>query len=274
MYLPGVSGAVSLVRRAASSLLHRLRQLGRWIRSLRLVAGIPRGWRVSHDLHHAFPGYVPPVVLDVGANVGDFAALMLRDFPHARVLCVEPVGATAERLGRRFAREPRVSFARVALGATAGQGRMVLAGSADMHYLEAASGARVSPDPLVGTETIDVTTLDALCDERGIHHVGYLKIDTEGGDLDVLKGAADLLQTQRVDLVEVEAGMNPFNHRHVPFEALKSRLEAHRYFVFALYEQIPEWPIGGPHLRRTNVVFASETMIRRHSRRDPFGSAP
>jgi FkbM family methyltransferase len=223
------------------------------------------------DLRRAFPGYAPPLILDVGANVGDFAAAMRRQFPDAPIVCVEPVVATAERLRRRHGRDSRISIVRVALGARPGQGHMVLAGSADMHYLERAgidAAGRESPGP---TEKVDVTTLDALCDEQGIKHVGYLKIDTEGGDLDVLRGAAGLFDAQRVDLVEVEAGMNPFNRRHVPFETLKAWLEAHRYFAFALYEQVPEWPSGAPHLRRVNVVFASEAMIRRHAKRDPFG---
>lgn len=265
---------MSLLRRVPSALRHRLGRLARWLRSLRLVAGVPRGWRMPHDLRHAFPGYAPPVVFDVGPNVGDFAAAMRRHFPESPIVCVEPVAATAERLRRRHGLDSRVSIVRVALGARPGQGHMVLAGSADMHYLDPTSNGSPGHRSIDPTEPVVVTTLDALCARQCIDHVGYLKIDTEGGDLDVLHGAAGLFDAQRVDLVEVEAGMNPLNRRHVPFEALKAWLEAHRYFVFALYEQTPEWPSGAPHLRRANVVFASEALIRRHAKRDPFGLPP
>src|SRR3990170_1501252 len=113
----------------------------------------------------------------------------------------------------------------------------------------------------VTTESVDIVTLDEFCHTKRIDQINYLKIDTEGGDLEVLKGAVNMLTEQRIDLVEVEAGMNPSNNRHVPFEALKEFLESHRYFLFGIYEQVNEWPTREPHLRRTNPLFISHRMI-------------
>jgi hypothetical protein len=88
-----------------------------------------------------------------------------------------------------------------------------------------------------------------------------MKIDTEGADLDVLKGAERMLNEQRIDIVKVEAGMNPTNHLHVPFEVLKNYLESKHYFLFGIYEQKHEWPTKHPHLRRTNPIFISQQVI-------------
>jgi hypothetical protein len=66
--------------------------------------------------------------------------------------------------------------------------------------------------------------------------------------------------------VEVEAGMNASNKRHVPFETLKDYLELRSYLLFGIYEQVHEWPTKEPHLRRTNSVFISRRMIETNRR--------
>ncbi len=139
---------------------------------------------------------------------------------------------------------------------------MVLEGTSDLFYLANQSSGSFTSDH-ASTEEVNVLTLDSFWQDRNINHISYLKIDTEGGDLNVLKGGEKLLAEQRIDFVEVEAGMNAYNKRHVPFETLKSYLEAKNYFLFGIYEQVQEWPTQHTHLRRVNSVFMSRTMIDR-----------
>lgn len=70
-----------------------------------------------------------------------------------------------------------------------------------------------------------------------------------------------MLDDMRIDLVEVEAGMNPNNSVHVPLIELKAYLESKNYYLFGLYEQTGEWIAGEPNLRRVNAVFISKDMI-------------
>jgi hypothetical protein len=104
--------------------------------------------------------------------------------------------------------------------------------------------------------------IDAFSKKNKIERIDFLKIDTEGGDLDVLKGAENMLKSQKIDFVQVEAGMNPDNNHHVPFECLKSFLEKYNYYLFGIYDQVNEWPSEEPHLRRTNSVFVSRKIIK------------
>ncbi len=222
-----------------------------------------RGVDVGCDLAAALPGYQVDLVLDVGANVGDWTRSFRRAFASARCECFEPGQAAFARLQEAFAGDPRVRCHRLAVGAVAGTGTLVLQGRGPMHFLAGAShGPRANP--AWPTEPCPVVTLDEFCKERGHERVSFLKVDTEGGDLDVLRGAAGLLGQQRIDVVQVEAGMNPENDRHVPFEALKGHLESHGYRLFALYEQVHEWPSRSPHLRRADPVFLSRRMIDAH----------
>ena len=110
-------------------------------------------------------------------------------------------------------------------------------------------------------ELVEIESLDNFCSGHEIDQISFLKIDTEGYDLEVLKGASRMLGEQRIDLVEVEAGMNCLNKTHVPFEDLKAYLEKMEYYLFAIYEQVGEWPKKEPQLRRANAVFISRHVI-------------
>jgi FkbM family methyltransferase len=204
----------------------------------------PRGFDLFHDLKP----WPMQVVFDVGANAGQSAKKYLSNFPEALIYSFEPVADTFAGLVATFSRQPRVKPFRLALGSTDGQTRMATdAGPSDMF--------RVRGD---GNETVEMQTLDGFCHDHNIGHIDFLKIDTEGHDLEVLKGATRLLQSARVSAIQVEAGMNPGNDWHVPMEALKGFLESMGYYLFAIYEQVEEWPTGKPHLRRSNLVFIAK----------------
>jgi hypothetical protein len=71
-----------------------------------------------------------------------------------------------------------------------------------------------------------------------------------------------MLSRQQIDAVEVEAGMNSKNRRHVPFDVFSKFFEERNYFLFGIYEQVNEWPTKEPHLRRSNPVFISDRVIK------------
>jgi FkbM family methyltransferase len=171
------------------------------------------------------------------------------------------VDATYRQLERQVRGYENIETFKVALGAQSGLGTMVLEGISEMFFLRRrADDATVSRDTPV--EQVAVETLDRFCQDRGIERINYLKIDTEGADLDVLKGAETMLRSQQVDVIEAECGMNGRNKRHVGLDILTSFLEEKNYLLFGIYEQVHEWPTRAPNLRRANPIFISESVIR------------
>ncbi|MCP4595376.1 FkbM family methyltransferase [Neptuniibacter sp.] len=229
---------------------------------------MPFGVSIDHDIAQRFPDFQLNVIFDVGANVGQSALRYASTYPSSAIYCFEPIKATHERLLRNIERKDhkgQVQCFNMALGASEGTGTMVSDGVSTMNYL--VNESRTHAANLKKTESVNISTLDEFCKANQISKISYLKIDTEGGDLDVLKGSEELLNTKGVDIVEVEAGMNPNNKHHVPLEILKAFLEENSYFIFGIYEQVNEWPKREPHLRRSNIVFISEEMIRNSRRR-------
>jgi FkbM family methyltransferase len=191
------------------------------------------------------------VIFDVGANEGQSTAHYLKKFPNATIYAFEPVKNSFERLATRMTGKA-VNTVNAGLSSLATSGVMDVTGPSTMHHL--------TPEH-TGGEKVQLMTLDGFCAEKGIRRISLLKIDTEGHDLEVLRGSSGMLSSMAIDIVQVEAGMNSTNTRHVPFAELRETLAGFGYDLFAFYEQVGEWPLKQPHLRRTNPVFISRTAI-------------
>ncbi|MBE2179867.1 MAG: FkbM family methyltransferase [Chthoniobacterales bacterium] len=230
-----------------------------------------RGIDFVQDIAFSLPKCHIESVFDIGANVGQSARVFLDEFPLAHIRCFEPVSKAFNELKQTFQGNARVDCYQLAFGATKGRGRMVLAGTSDISFLDGQSRDNATSAEL-DIDSVDVDTIDGYCRTNEVPHINFLKIDTEGGDLDVLKGSVGMLGDQRIDLVQVEAGMNPHTNCFVPFEALKAFLESHGYRLFGIYEQKHEFITGEAHLRRTNPVFVSQQVIEANTQLSRLGS--
>jgi len=221
----------------------------------------PRGTDCFADIKTWLPHLHIDTVFDVGANIGQSAHSYLANFAHARIYCFEPVSDTHRQLEARLHGRDNVRIFKLALGAEEGPGTMVLEGQSDMFFLRR-RGNELAIGNNSPIEQVAVETLDNFCADQRIADINYLKIDTEGADLDVLKGAERMLSGQHIDAIEAECSMNGRNTRHVGLPTLADFLERRGYLLFGVYEQVHEWPTGAPNLRRANPVFISEKVIR------------
>jgi FkbM family methyltransferase len=225
------------------------------------VAAWLRGKAAPADLfkhiRRWLPGFEIEVAFDVGANVGQTAALLTHAAPEALVYCFEPITASYEKLLAATEAQKNVRCFNVALGAAAGTAAMTSAGTKTSNRV--INGHRPRQH-----EEVVMATGDGFCDEQKIEKISYLKIDTEGHDLDVLIGFRRMLETSRIDILDIEAGMNPRNTWHVPLEKLKAYLEPLDYLLYRLYEQ--RFEKRAPILRRVNAVFISGSLASRFSR--------
>jgi FkbM family methyltransferase len=240
----------------------KIKKLAEQLTGTRIVRELPRGVDFAEDIAKWLPTYNVNTIFDVGANVGQSATLFLSKFPSSQIFCFEPVSDTFHQLQQRTQDDKRVNCYQLAFGSTEEEGKMVLEGSSDMFFLldstteSANNGARM--------ESVNVDTIDSYCQKNSVEDISYLKIDTEGGDLDVLRGARTMLVEQRIDIIQVEAGMSPTTDRHVSFESIKSFLESQNYYLFGIYEQVNEWPTKEPHLRRINPIFLSKKVVKQN----------
>lgn len=215
-----------------------------------------KGDLLAEAMREHLPGFAPSVIFDVGTNDGATAMSFCRSFPKATVFAFEPVADTFRKLTERTTKFERIRSFNLALGRKTGRVRMRIKALSVTNRI---AGWR---DMLKPSETVTMTSGDDFCREHAVEHIGFLKIDTEGHDLEVLRGFRTMLKAARIDVLEAEVGMNPENERHVPFEKVKAYLERFGYRLFLIYEQAREIaPERRPIIRRVNAVFCSPKLI-------------
>jgi FkbM family methyltransferase len=142
------------------------------------------------------------VVVDVGANAGYFT-LLFSDIVGAsgEVHAFEPIAPTFERLSRTIAdarRFDNVMLNCAACGESSGVATMLVPGAdwGQAALAPHATGSWASEAELTAYETT-VVSLDAYLEAKSAPRVDFMKLDAEGAELGVLKGAARTLASQR-----------------------------------------------------------------------------
>lgn len=140
------------------------------------------------------------LIVDVGANDGRTILRWRRHLPQTRIIAFEPVAATFAELTEQTKSLADVTRHHCALGASPGTQTIYLdeISALNSFYPDRVSGGR--------SEDVRVDTLDRVLAAEGVERVQLLKIDAEGHDLEVLKGATGLLAAGKIEIIEVEAG--------------------------------------------------------------------
>jgi FkbM family methyltransferase len=214
---------------------------------------LPHGCDLFRDLDRVPNWAEPRVIVDIGAHVGSTVARFRAAYPWATIHAFEPAGANRRALVENFGSDARVEIHAVALSSTNGVATLHLAEHSTMNSLAPREAA-------IGTERVPTVTLDSFCAERGIRDVQFCKVDTEGFDLEVLRGATGLLEQQRIDFVQVETSFRRDTKYFAPIWEIDRLMTEKRYEIFGLYEQQTCWT-GRNSLLFANAVYVRTTLI-------------
>jgi FkbM family methyltransferase len=181
-----------------------------------------------------------PVIFDVGANKGQTIELMSRLFPASTLYAFEPSETLARTLRDRYA--PRgVMVEATALGAREEERQFFTYQNNELSSFLSLAKNPSNPFAGVGVSAVDavrVKTIDDYCMARGIREIDILKIDTQGFDLEVLKGAARMLSAGAIGVLLIEINFIPlYDAQCTPGEMI-DWLIAHDFHLLALYEQV------------------------------------
>ncbi len=144
------------------------------------------------------------VLMDVGANHGTYSRFLGELRPDLRVLAFEPHPKSFALL-KQNTKDGQVEQFNMALSDSGGTMKLYdfanndgsTQASLSLDAVQLFDSAAVSYD-------VKVQTLDRFCEENGIDHIAFLKIDTEGFDINVLRGARRLLGEKKIDAIQFE----------------------------------------------------------------------
>jgi FkbM family methyltransferase len=219
-----------------------------------------------HDMEPFFYGKSLTYV-DAGAFVGKvFKKVMASGLKVREAHLIEPNPASLSTLREVVsskAADCALSVYPFALGAEAGTARLRAAQSMT-RVTQSASGEGPLEPGQDGVFDVECRTLDELAVGFTDGHVSLLKLDVEGSEVRVLAGAVALLRDQRVDVIYVEAGMNPEGTQQCYYRDIDDCLRQHGYRLFRVYEQMHEWLEDSPVLRRVNLAYLSQKFANQH----------
>jgi FkbM family methyltransferase len=125
------------------------------------------------------------LVVDVGANIGDFSVEAATLCPRGRIVAVEPISEFVAMIevNKRLNNLANIEVVQVALGSREARVEIQLAGNASSFYW--ARGKEV--------QAVRQTSLPRLMEELKIKEIDLLKLDCEGAEWEILPNAAEVL---------------------------------------------------------------------------------
>ena len=184
-----------------SSLSHAAKQLlpERIRREIKVACGVPDTEACLARLKRC--GFRPTVAIDVGAYSGEWTRSLLRLFPGTRVLMIEPQETMRPQLSLLASSCPGLELAATLLGPHS-------AGS--VGFFESATASSVLQDENhhePPSTFLPMTTLDAIVGKKRFPAPDLIKLDVQGYEIEILKGAGHSLNS--VEVVQMEVNLIP-----------------------------------------------------------------
>ena len=160
---------------------------------------------LGHSFNHTFErlkvmrdlGFVPCTICDVGAADGRWTRECLEVFPESQYFCVEPLDEHQPYLARLNAEHPNISYWQGCLGSRTGKTILNVDGDGSS-VLPGHWGNPYGTQREVTVETLDNLVLRGLCAPPDL-----IKLDVQGYELEVLKGATRALNKTEAIIAEV-----------------------------------------------------------------------
>lgn len=201
-------------------------------------------------------GTNPSVIFDVGAHHGETVHEYKALFPAATIYSFEPFPESFAALRQAAAQYDGVHAVNLALADQAGEAEFSAnVNSATNSLLPvAAEAARVWGNLVQSKTTIRVPTgtLDEFCEARGIESIDLLKLDVQGGEPLVLRGAERMLRRQAVRIVYAEIITVPCYAQQVQLDEF---LRMMREYGFALHNFYNPHASETGRLKQVDAIF-------------------
>lgn len=151
------------------------------------------------------------VVLDVGANAGQFAKALRSEGFAKKILSFEPQSAAFRELEAASSHDPLWGAYNYAVGSSNGTAEINIAANSYSSSLREMLPTHLRSAPesaYTGREQVVLRSVDSLTSELGLkYEVLYLKSDTQGYEADVLLGAEQSMKS--IAGVEMELSLSP-----------------------------------------------------------------
>lgn len=195
---------------------------------------------------------VPETIIDIGSNKGQFILLMEQIFPNKIVYSFEPIIEMLKKQKKFYKYKKNITFHNLALGSSICSKEFLITSRMDSSsFLKVVSNTNKSKNySVIEKRDIKVSTLDEIFLNEKISHPILIKMDVQGYELEVLKGANDLLK--KIDYLLLEVSENEM-YQNQPTE--KIIVEYLKNFNFEIYRSNDWLKIQNTNFNQRDIIF-------------------
>jgi len=198
------------------------------------LSGTLEDWLAPQLISHADSFQLRPVLIDIGAYHGDFAARFLDKKIFQKAVLFEPNPKNYPEITKRFCDRSNVKLEIVACDVQSGEHEFFCAGETYTGSLLPYGTPTLSS---VERTVVQCVTLDNyLKEQSSLDKIGLIKIDTQGNDLRVLQGAEEMLRISRPWIVAELIYIPLYENLGQPYD-LASWLASRDYAMVAQFNE-------------------------------------
>lgn len=171
-------------------------------------------------------------VFDVGANIGDYTRKIHELDKDIEIHCFEPDSISFGKLSKRL-NIRNIYLNNIALNDSVGIRNLYH--NKEHAVLNSFYSQKECGSPNTIRKLVKTTTLDKYCLDNSIKHIGLLKIDVEGGEMNVLQGTRRMLKNSAIDFIQFEFGFAA----HAARVYFKDFVDFFKKFGYELYKLKP-----------------------------------
>jgi FkbM family methyltransferase len=190
-----------------------------------------------------------PTILDVGAHIGEWTSAVLTVAPGASIYALEPAAGPYRELVARVGQRCRT----FQLGLSDEPAELPLWAPPDAPALASLHRRDLRQFSMTAEQgaSVALTTLDQFCVDEDIEHIHLLKLDAEGHELAILRGASHELRSRTIDAIQFEFGGCNLDSRTY-IRDFRDILEMHDYRLYRILSD---------GLARSDVSEAAEIFV-------------
>jgi FkbM family methyltransferase len=181
------------------------------------------------------------VIFDIGAADGRTSEHYHQLFPNATIYAFEPLPKSFEQLKKNVVDKSYIIPLNYAVSDKIG--------TAEFHITELNDASSLLNPNQTGSSfdrhhvlknviKVNTITIDEICKKYEINCINLLKLDAQGAEGDILKGATNMLSKNKVELIYSECQFIQLYDKATQFFELNSILHSHGYKLFNLFNLV------------------------------------